>query len=51
HRCKTRTFKVLEAEEENGEQQEIETSSLDIEPDELRESVYTQFSGNHILLP
>ncbi|GJY62446.1 retrotransposon gag domain, retroviral aspartyl protease, partial [Tanacetum coccineum] len=25
HRCKTGTFKVLEAEEENGEQQEIET--------------------------
>ncbi|GJT57819.1 retrotransposon gag domain, retroviral aspartyl protease [Tanacetum coccineum] len=34
HRCKTGTFKVLEAEEENGEQREIETSSLDIDPDE-----------------
>nr|GEU36771.1 peroxidase 64 [Tanacetum cinerariifolium] len=35
HRCKTGTFKVLEAEEENEEQQEIETSSLDIDPDEI----------------
>nr|GEX54123.1 retrotransposon-related protein [Tanacetum cinerariifolium] len=34
HRCKTRTFKVLEAEEENGEQLEIETNNLDIYPDE-----------------
>ncbi|GKC97941.1 retrotransposon gag domain, retroviral aspartyl protease [Tanacetum coccineum] len=34
HRCKTGTFKVLEAEEENGEQREIETSSLNIDPNE-----------------
>nr|GEU69839.1 retrotransposon Gag domain, retroviral aspartyl protease [Tanacetum cinerariifolium] len=34
HRCKTGTFKVLEAEEENGEHQEIKTSILDINPDE-----------------
>ncbi|GJT57817.1 hypothetical protein Tco_0992871 [Tanacetum coccineum] len=52
HRCKTGTFKVLEAEEENGEQQEIETSSLDIDPDETAGiSLHAILRDRRTLLP
>nr|GFA95229.1 hypothetical protein [Tanacetum cinerariifolium] len=42
------TFKVLEAKEENGEQQEIETSSLDIDSDETaRISLHAMLGKPH----